>query len=260
MTGAYDPDLFRGTAEYYARYRAPYARAALESVIERFALSGADRVLDLGCGPGTLTVPFARIAGKVVAMDPDAEMLAEGRRLAAAAGLANIDWRRAGSRELGSLEGSFKLVLMGQSFHWTDRDQVLRDLYDRVRDGGGIAMIAPGERRPQEASEAAAAEVVRRYLGAQPPHPQRNREPRHEPALRRSRFEIVAYDEFPSTIERDIPSVIGHVYSTSGAAKRLFGDRTEAFEADIREAMLRLNPSGFFTEMIETGVLVAMKR
>jgi SAM-dependent methyltransferase len=222
MSETCDPDLFRGAAEYYARFRAPYAPEALDHVIAAFDLGANNRVLDLGCGPGTLTVPFARVAGEVLAMDPDPGMLAEGRRQASAAGLDNIEWREAGSRELDQVAGPFKLVLMGQSFHWMDRDQVLRDLYGLAEDGGGIAAIAPGERRPQESWEAEAARVVRRYMGEQPWHPQRNREARHEPALERSRFAITAYVEFPSTLTRDLDSIIGCLYSQSSSTRRLW--------------------------------------
>jgi ubiquinone/menaquinone biosynthesis C-methylase UbiE len=260
MSQTYDPDLFRGAAEYYARFRPSYAREAIDHVIATINIDGRDRVLDLGCGPGTLTLPFARLAGEVLAMDPDTGMIAEGRRQAAAAGVANIDWREAGSRELDQVAGPFKLVLMGQSFHWMDRDQVLRDLYGLIDDGGGIAAIAPGERRPQESWEAEAARVVRRYMGEQPWHPQRNREPRHEPALERSRFAITSYVEFPSTLTRDLDSIIGCLYSNSSSTRHLLADREDAFEADIREAMLRLNPTGIFHETLETGVLIAMKR
>src|SRR5580698_10587541 len=112
MSETYDPDLFRGAAEYYARFRAPYASEAIAHVVQTFELGGSDRVLDLGCGPGTLTIPFARIAREVLAMDPDPGMIAEGRQQAAAAGLSNIEWRVAGSRELNEVAGPFKLVLM----------------------------------------------------------------------------------------------------------------------------------------------------
>ncbi len=260
MSERYDSDLFRGAAEDYVRFRPPYAPEAIEHVIVAFGLGRADRVLDLGCGPGTLTLPFAAVAGEVVAMDPDAGMLTEGRRQALAAGVTNVDWRNAGSLELAIVDGPFKLVLMGQSFHWMDRDQVLIDLYDKVEDGGGLACIAPGERRPQESWEAAAARVVRRYMGEPVWHPQRNREPRHEPALMRSRFEITSYREFPLTLVRDIPSIIGCLYSNSSSTRRLLAGRDDAFEADIRAAMLALNPTGVFQETLETGVLIAMKR
>jgi 2-polyprenyl-3-methyl-5-hydroxy-6-metoxy-1,4-benzoquinol methylase len=38
---------------------------------------------DLGCGPGTIAIPLSRTVAEVVAVDLDADMIAEGRPLAA---------------------------------------------------------------------------------------------------------------------------------------------------------------------------------
>src|SRR3569623_190048 len=116
MSQRFDPDLFAGTAAYYARFRAPYGRVAIDHVIAAFRLDRTARVLDLGCGPGTLTIPLAAVAGEVVAMDPDEDMLAEAKRQAA--GATNIRWIHGGSLDLDLATGPFRLVVFGQSFHW----------------------------------------------------------------------------------------------------------------------------------------------
>jgi SAM-dependent methyltransferase len=57
-----------------------------------------ERVADIGCGCGAPTLEFARAvgpAGRVAGLDISGPMLAEGERRAAAAGIANIDWRQA---------------------------------------------------------------------------------------------------------------------------------------------------------------------
>jgi len=57
-----------------------------------------ERVLDIGCGCGAVTLEFARAVGptgRVLALDISAPMLAEGKMRAAAAGITNIDWREA---------------------------------------------------------------------------------------------------------------------------------------------------------------------
>jgi hypothetical protein len=167
---------------------------------------------------------------------------------------------QAGSAELGHLKGRFRAAVMGQSFHWMDRDQVLRDLHELIEDGGGVALINPGRRRPQESWEPVAAAIVERYLGRRPPHPQRHAEPHHEPALRRSTFKITDDIEFSSTIRRDIPSILGALYSASGSTRRLFGARLGEFETELGEALLRASVGGVFEETIETGVIIAMKR
>ena len=65
---------------------APYAQAAIDFIVERYSLTKGVRALDLGCGPGTIAIPLSNIVGEVVAVDPDADMIAEGRRLAASRG------------------------------------------------------------------------------------------------------------------------------------------------------------------------------
>ena len=45
-------DAYAGTADAYVRFRVPYPPALLERVRRRARLSGAGRLLDLGCGPG----------------------------------------------------------------------------------------------------------------------------------------------------------------------------------------------------------------
>ena len=257
----YDPDLFRGAAAFYDRYRAPYAQEAIDFAAERLGLGAGSRMIDLGCGPGTLARRFAPRIAEVVAMDPDPGMLAEGRRLAASEGISNIVWVQAGSVEISELKGPFRAAVMGQSFHWMDRHQVLRDFHEVIEDGGGLALINPGMRRPQETWEPIAAEIVERYLGPRRRHPQGNPdEPTNEPALRRSDFEITDDVEFVSTIRRDIPSIVGAVYSLSSSTQRLFGDRLGEFERDLMAALRGANPDGVFEATIETSVVVAMKR
>jgi ubiquinone/menaquinone biosynthesis C-methylase UbiE len=253
---------FFGTAKYYDRFRAPYARAAIDFIVERYDLSERDCALDLGCGPGTIAIPLSCVVGEVVAVDPDADMIAEGRRLAQSRGRENIQWLRSRAEDISLADGSFRVATIGQAFHWMDRDEVLRKLASLIAEGGGLALVNTGKRRPQESWETVASEIVARFLGPPTRHPASNpHEPEHEPALLRSEyFSRFTALEFPGTITRDIRSIIGHVYSTSSSAKPLFGDNAQEFEAELSRALLRLNPAGVFKEHIETEVLIARKR
>jgi len=255
------PSPFEAAAPYYDRFRPPYAPEAFDYVVAALGLGPGARVLDLGCGPGTLAIPLSRQVAEVVAVDPDAGMLAQGERLAAERGAGAIRWVHASAEAVCGELGDFDAVAMGQSFHWMRRDLVLAQLGRIVRDGGGLALIAPGKRRPQESWEPVAAEVVRRYLGERPRHPGANpQEPEHEPALRRSgHFHSFATREFPSRINRDVASILGCLYSISSSAKPLFGDRAPAFERDLTAALLAANPSVVFEEQLETEVLIAPK-
>lgn len=218
-------------------------------------------MLDLGCGPGTLAIPLSHHAGEVVAVDRDPGMLAEARTLAAEAGRTNIAFLEASAEELPRSLGPFRLATLGQSFHWMARDQVLERLSHLVADGGMLAFIAPPHGARSEPWWKSALAVVERYLGPRQRHPRADPEPENAPALLRSRcFHTLSARTFTHTIERDVVSIIGYVYSMSIAQRHRFADRAPAFEAELTDALLRLNPAGVFTEHIETEIVLAPKQ
>src|SRR5258705_13801040 len=92
MMGSLGTSPFETAAPYYDAHRAPYAPAALDYIISAFALSTGARVLDLGCGPGTIAIPLSRTGAVVLAVDRDAVMLEEARRLASERGGGRIRW------------------------------------------------------------------------------------------------------------------------------------------------------------------------
>ena len=107
--------------------------------------------------------------------------------------------------------GPFRVTTIGHAFHWMDRDEVLRKLAIVIADGGGLALVNAGKRRLQESWEPVADQIVAKFIGARTRHPKSNpQEPEHEPALLRSEyFSNFTAHEFPSTVTRDINSIIG---------------------------------------------------
>jgi ubiquinone/menaquinone biosynthesis C-methylase UbiE len=262
MPAVLDASPFAGTAPYYERFRAPYAQAAIDFIVERYNLRDDVRALDLGCGPGTIAIPLSYTVAEVVAVDPDADMIGEGRRSAESRGRQNIQWLRSRAEDISLGAERFRVATIGQAFHWMDRDEMLRKLAVLIPDGGGLALVNPGKRRPQESWGVVADQIVAKFLGLRTRHPKANpQEPENEPALVRSEyFSNFMAHEFPSTITRDINSIIGCVYSTSSSARPLFGDNAQAFEAELTKALLSLNPAGVFKEQVETEVVIAPKR
>jgi SAM-dependent methyltransferase len=266
-TDKYDLTIYEGTAWYYARYRPKYPPSLVNVLRENFRLDGTGRLLDLGCGPGPVAIPLAHLFDEVLAVDPNDAMRAEGERIARERGITNIEWRFGGSKDLSPELGKFRLVTMGNSFHWMDRARTLDALYDLVTDGGGIAVVgegAPIPPPPMTPWRAAINTVIKRYLGQRPipwENPGPPPEQRHEAYIARSRFKDLASHVESFEVEWTVDSIIGNLYSMSFCSRRVLGDRVDAFERDIRAAVLAVEPSGLLRgEPPEFFAYMAWKR
>lgn len=251
-------DLFTGTAQYYARYRLPYPEPLFDLLVERFGLDGESRVLDLGTGTGQVAIPLAVRCGEVMALDISGEMIAEGARVAAAAGLTNLRWAVTAAEELPATLGPCQLVTIGSAFHWMDRDLVLERVQQVLKPGGGIALM--GMQTIWEAPEPWAQAVmatIRRWLGderrAGAGLHQATRASAHRPfpeLLTDAGFSDVERDEYRFTHRWELDQIIGYLYSTSYCRPDLLGERRPAFEADLRQALTALNAEGWFEQEI----------
>jgi SAM-dependent methyltransferase len=74
---AYDPTIYDGAAAHYRHGRPPYSPQLESLLAEELNLDGGGRLLDVGCGPGVLTIRLAHLFQEAVGLDPDAAMLAE---------------------------------------------------------------------------------------------------------------------------------------------------------------------------------------
>lgn len=77
------------------------------------ALDGRGRLLDVGCGPGVVTLAMARFFTEVVGADPDEDMLAEAERQARRRGVTNARRVAARAEELPAGLGEFRVVVFG---------------------------------------------------------------------------------------------------------------------------------------------------
>ncbi len=258
----YDPHRFRTTVPFYERYRLGYPQGLIVRVETETGLSAGDAVLDLGCGPGTLSIPFARLGMRVLGVDPEPNMLVAAAAAAQEAGVA-VEWKQGSSFELPPGIRPVKLVVMGRAFHWMDRAATLETLDGLVVADGAIALFDDEHPRTVEnAWRRRLDEVGRRYGRAEEPHI-RDRESgsyrTHESWLLKSAFNDLVRIAVIVHRTRTMDDIVGLAYSLSTSAPHKLGDRKTAFEADLRTALAELSPDGHFTEIAEMGALIARR-
>jgi len=160
--------------------------------------------------------------------------------------------------------GSFRLVTIGNAFHWMNRIATLEFLYNIVDPGGGVAVL-DGETISLEpaGTERAIQDVMRKWLGDvrragsgtyAPP------KERHETVIARSSFRGMEQHAIDAEFRRTSDDIIGGLYSTSFCSPYVLGAKHEPFERDLRVALQSLSPRGEFVHRERFGALLAWKR
>ncbi len=123
--------MARRTAESEAAFLLPHLRPGM-------------RVLDLGSGPGTITVGLARAVGpdgEVVGVDLSKDEVERGRRLADYHSITNVRFEQADATALPFGDGEFDAVFTSALLTWLPRPaEGLAELF-RVLKSGGIAAV-----------------------------------------------------------------------------------------------------------------------
>jgi SAM-dependent methyltransferase len=270
----YDPTIYEGAAPHYRRGRPAYSPQLEALLTKELGLDGSGRLLDVGCGPGILTVRLAHLFEAALGLDPDPAMLTEGRRVAGELGLEKIRWVKALAEDLpDAAPGPYRLITFGQAFHWTDEARVAEIVYDMLEPGGALALIVhtvegrpvpPGPGPPPIPHDEIRA-LVEKYLG-----PVRRagrgfaptRYHRFEDILVRTRFGAPRSIFAPGIADlvRSSESVLSGYFSMATSAPHLFGDRAEDFAGDVRELLASRSPDGVFWDWPgDTEVVLARK-
>jgi ubiquinone/menaquinone biosynthesis C-methylase UbiE len=258
----WDETLFRGSAPYYVRGRIPYPAGLHDAFAGAAEIPAGARLLDVGCGPGVVALTLADLFAEVVGVDPDGEMLAEAERRAASLGIGNVSWAHLRAEELPAGLGRFRYATFAQSFHWMDREVVSRAMFGLVVPGGAVVHLdsvvqdpaaAPASLPFPRPPDDEIGRLRERYLGSERRAGQgvlRFGTPDDEEAvLQEAGFEAPVRVRVVGRthLERSIDDVVAQVFSGSGSAPHLFGDRVDEFERELRALLETAADEGRFS-------------
>ena len=114
------------------------------TIIEHLNLQPGMNVLDVGCGPGRVTIPLAQAIGgrcNVVALDMQPRMLERARAKAQSAHLTNIEFL-----EVAIDRGKFgndqfdRVLLVTVLGEIPDRESALQEIYRALKPGGILSV------------------------------------------------------------------------------------------------------------------------
>ena len=100
-----------------------------------------DRVLDVACGPGFLTLAFAARCAEAVGVDATDALLDIARANAATRGITNVRFESGDATELLYADESFDVAICRAAFHhFPNPSRVLGEMRRVVRAGGRVAV------------------------------------------------------------------------------------------------------------------------
>jgi SAM-dependent methyltransferase len=217
--------------------RPPYAPALFEHLLA--CIPGRGRLLDIGCGPGTLAIPLADHFAEVTALDPSAPMIEAGK--AADAGRhANIAWTLGRAEDFED-EAGFDLVTAGTSIHWPDHAV----LFPKLAIWTTRLAVITGSATVAGADADAGRAFHKRWVDAMAARTPDLRKPydpvgfaaegrRHEPWL-----DIVETRTFTHRFRQPIETFIDGQHSTATYSRAVMGEALTAAFDDELEALLR---------------------
>ncbi|MFB9465842.1 class I SAM-dependent methyltransferase [Streptomyces cinereospinus] len=259
-------NAFAGTSSYYRRF-GPGIPTDLAALLNQAAPTGSPRrLVDIGTGPGLVAHALLPYFDDLFAVDAELAMLAEAEAVLRPVLSSDhqLRTRHALAEDFLPPEGwRPHLVTCGRVFHWLDQPRFLDRLSEYVAPDGVVTVFSDRSLWTGGCSwQQAAREVVQDFLGEQ----RRAGDgffspvgPPYEEVLRASDFCDVTSTTVPVHRQWSVDHVIGYLYSTSFAAQHLFGDRQDAFEAALTDALAPFAEGGQLPEDNAFTVLTARR-
>lgn len=255
---------FIGTARDYALYRIPYPESLLNELRTHTKLTGLGKLLDLGCGPGRLTLPLSGYFAQSIAVDVEPEMVAFGEKQAIAKGIKNIQWIVDSSETIELPAQDFELITIGEAFHRMNRPLVAKKSFGWLKRGGWIAVLWQDHLwHSSKLWARTVVDIINRFTGRKLSTRQeelaaRCRDP-FENYLISNSFDSIEQKLFEINFEWSMESLIGFLRSTSFASHATLAENFENFEVELRRELPICNPSGVYDEIITFGFIVGRR-
>ena len=107
-------------AEAYSQARPQYPCRLVDQVIELSQLSSASRILEVGCGPATATLRFARLGCSMICLEPNQGFYQLAQRKCGRQ--PNVEIKNLAFEEWEVGDDKFDAVLAASSLHWIPQD------------------------------------------------------------------------------------------------------------------------------------------
>jgi SAM-dependent methyltransferase len=133
------PLSFNEDAETYDRFRPGYPEQLFNDIIMLSGMPTGGRILEIGCGSGQATEPFARRGYQMLCIDPGGNLLTIAERRLSE--YPRVAFLRTTLEEWGVEEAAFDLVASATAFHWVRPEVGYEKVFRALKPGGYLALF-----------------------------------------------------------------------------------------------------------------------
>lgn len=131
--------MFDGAASLYDEVRPGYPGKLFDEVVSLSGIPPGGRILEIGCGTGQATLPFARRGYELLCVELGENLAAVARRNLA--GYPRVEVKTGDFEEVPLPEEAFDLAVSATAFHWLDPTVAYPKVARSLKPGGAIALF-----------------------------------------------------------------------------------------------------------------------
>ena len=151
---------FNTTPTLYEDVRPSYPEELIRDVIDLSGLEDNNRVLEIGCGTGKATRPFAEHGYELVCLDIGADLIAVARE--SLKEFPNVSFVTEAFEEWEP-EGKFDLIISATAFHWVDPRVRYLKASEVLKSNGFLAVFSNQHVRKDEGFFAESQSLYDKY-------------------------------------------------------------------------------------------------
>jgi ubiquinone/menaquinone biosynthesis C-methylase UbiE len=255
-----EQNLFKGTSKYYSQYRFSYIQEMIDDILKIIKVEQNDKLLDLACGPGRLSIPLSKYFNEVYAIDWEKEMIDEGEKISNNLCIKNIKWINDKAENLDIDHNFFKLITIGDAFHRMDQIKILQNSHRMLKKGGHLALIYSGTIDNGNTEwQKELKKVISPWKKVNIQSNDNFKQP-WDLFLKETNYINVTFREFEEIIFVNLETIIGYLYSMSVYTKNIIGDKYQLFENEIREKLMEIEPKNNFEFNFKCGYYIGEKK
>ncbi|MCH9030771.1 MAG: methyltransferase domain-containing protein [candidate division Zixibacteria bacterium] len=151
---------FDKVAKRYSKDVIPYRYPQYLTMIHLLELGGSEQVLDIGSGPGIMSLELAKLIpkGYLKGGDISEPMVALASENARRLGVSNAEFMVEDALNLSFPDETFDVIISSNAFPWvSDRKKFLKEVFRTLKPGGKFGLVSLADTVYQEFADALTA-------------------------------------------------------------------------------------------------------